>query len=45
MLHFQKLHFQSEPTLAFSPSNCNKAGQLNVVVIRIVKISIITQVK
>ena len=45
MLHFQKLHFQSEPTLAFSTSNRNKAGQLNVIIKRIAKIFIITQLK
>ena len=45
MLHFQKLHFQSEPILAFSTSNCNKAGQLNVIIKRIAKILIIKQLK
>ena len=45
MLHFQKLHFQSEPTSAFSTSNCNKANQLNVIIKQIAKILIITQLK
>ena len=45
MLHFQKLHFQSEQTSAFSTSNCNKSGLLNVIIKRIAKLLIITQLK
>ena len=45
MVHFPKVHFQSEPTLVFSTSNCNKVGQLNVIIKRIAKILIIKQLK